>query len=173
MLGSQEWLSSIYRGLKILINSCWGVMKTLATSLGNQEWESSFCWGVKTRWGRRLYCWRDQEFGCMPIYWGVKNENLHSVGDIRSSGCMPIYWGIIRRLGTKANCYLVDSDFKTTCWGIWGKLNGFRCRLIVRNLTPLGKKVSSSLRVCSSKSCSAGDWDFWRLTPMGIKDLKL
>ena len=22
---------------------------------------------------------------------------------------MPIYWGIIRRLGTKVNCYLVDS----------------------------------------------------------------
>ena len=65
---------------------------------------------------------------------------------------MPIYWGIIL-VGdkTKVNCYLVDSQtFKITCWGNWGKLNGFRWGLIVGNLTPLGKKVSSSLRVCSS-----------------------
>ena len=27
-----------------------------------------------------------------------------------SLGCTPIYWGIIRRLGIKVNCYLVDSQ---------------------------------------------------------------
>ena len=36
------------------------------------------------------------------------------------------------------------------------------------NLTPLGKKVSSLLGVCSSKFCFAGDWEFENLTLMGI-----
>ena len=56
------------------------------------------------------------------------------------------------RLGIKVNCYLVNSQtFKTTCWGNWGKQNGSRWRLIFGDLTRLRKKVSSLLRVCSSK----------------------
>ena len=37
LLRSGEWESSICRGLKILTNSCWGVMKALATSPGNKK----------------------------------------------------------------------------------------------------------------------------------------
>ena len=37
--------------------------------------------------------------------------------------------------------------------------------------TPLGKKISSSLRVCSPKFCSVGDWEFENLTLMGILKL--
>ena len=44
-----------------------------ANLLGKQKWESSF---------RRL----GQKVGCMPIYWGFKDENLHSVNGIRSLG---------------------------------------------------------------------------------------
>ena len=47
---------------------------------------------------------------------------------------------------TKVNCYLVDSQtLRQLAGGIWGKLNGFHCRLVVGNLIPLGKKVSSLL----------------------------
>ena len=38
----------------------------------------------------------------------------------------------------------------------------------IENLTPLGKKVSSSLRICRSKFYSAGDCEFEVLTLMGI-----
>ena len=66
----------------------------------------------------------------MPIFWVFKNENLHSVGDIRSLGvCQSsgvsrmrifillkvsgawVYANLLRshpRLGIKVYCYLVD-----------------------------------------------------------------
>ena len=61
---------------------------------------------------------------------------------------MPIYWGIIRRLGIKVNCYLVDSQTLRQLVGESGKTEWFP--LWIGSLTPLGKKVSSPLKVCNS-----------------------
>ena len=45
----------------------------------------------------------------MPIFWGFKNENLHSVKGIRSLGvCQSSEKLTLVGDKTKVNCYLVD-----------------------------------------------------------------
>ena len=67
------------------------------------------------------HCWGPRSLGCMPIYWGFKDESLHSVkgqklGAYQSSEVSRMRIFILLTI----NCYLVDLQaFTETCIVIW------------------------------------------------------
>ena len=72
--------------------------------------------------------------GKKASWWSVRENSggvaillgsSYPVGEIRILGCIPIYWGIIRRLGTKVNCYLVNSQTLRQLVGAPGKTEWF------------------------------------------------
>ena len=141
----------------------------------NFVWKKAYCSRVSSGlWGKKAY-------SCL--------ENFQEFG------LYATLLGSYPRSGMKFNYYLVDSQILRQLageyWKIeWfplaidslssaGDLNDMLVWLMVGNLTPLGKKVSSLLRVCSSNFLlrwglevwsfnSNGNWGFENITPTGI-----
>ena len=87
----------------------------------------------------------------MPIYWGFKNENLHSVNDIRSLGVcqssevsrMKIF--ILLRI----NCYLVDLQASQCLVPLSGQNPGFMIPYFLSGQNPGFRRKSNGYLVAS------------------------